>query len=253
MGRVMMGFGVLASVALAIMLAQVSPTPQTATGMTDMERQRIQSVVRDYVLDHGEMLPEAMERYERKQVTALLDQARPELETPFYGAVGGNRRGDVTLVVFFDFRCPYCHSARKDIDALIARDSGLRVVYRDFPVLDAPGRPPLSRAAAQLALAAAQQNRYVAFHDAVFDGPRPLTQESLVAAARRAGLNELAAANAARNPDVVEAINRNLELGQLLGVSGTPTYVIGPHVLSGADKARLLPDYIAQLRKGRRA
>ncbi len=212
------------------------------------QRKAMQAVVHDYILENPEILPEAIRRLEQKQISGLLGQVRDELQTPFYGALGGNPNGDVTLVVFFDYRCPYCHQAKAKIDALIAADSRLRVVYRDYPILDAPGSQPMSRMAAALSLAAARQNKYVAFHDALFAMPGPMTQEALVRAARAARLDERAAVASTSTKDVNEAINRNLELGRLLGISGTPAYVIGDKVLVGGDKVAELPDIIAAMR-----
>ena len=242
---------VLVSGLLAWPLWHVTPQDAATAGYTAAERARLESLIRSYVLDNGELLPEAMQRLERKQVSRLLASVRPELENPFHGAVGGNPKGDVTLVVFFDFRCPYCHQARRDIDALIKSDPGLRVVYHDFPVLDAPGTPPLSRVAASLALAAAKQNKYVAYHNALFDAPLPVTQESIVGAARKAGLDEARAVADSRSEEVAQAINRNLELGRLLNISGTPSYVLGGQVLIGGDKPKQLPALIAAMRSMR--
>ncbi len=212
------------------------------------ETRAMESVVRNYLLEHPEILPEAFAKLQEKQVSGLLSSVREELETPFYGAVGGNPKGDVTLVVFFDFRCPYCHQAKLRVDKLIESDSNLRVVYRDYPVLDSPGSPPMSRMASALALAAAKQNKYVAFHDALFSSSGPISQETLVRAARAAGLDERAAVANASAKDVAESINRNVELGRLLGVSGTPAYIIGNNVLMGGDKVTQLPTIIARLR-----
>jgi protein-disulfide isomerase len=212
------------------------------------DQRAMEAVVRNYLLEHPEILPEAFAKLQEKQVSGLLSSVREELETPFHGAIGGNPKGNVTLVVFFDFRCPYCHQAKLRVDKLIESDPNLRVVYRDYPILDSPGSPPMSRMAAALALAAAKQNKYVPFHDALFNSSGPVSQESLVRAARVAGLDERAAVSNAAAKDVAESINRNVELGRLLGVSGTPAYIIGNNVLMGGDKVAELPRLIARLR-----
>jgi protein-disulfide isomerase len=124
----------------------------------------------------------------------------------------------------------------------------LRVIYRDYPILDSPGSAPISRLAASLALAAAKQNKYVAFHDALFAAPAPMTQEVLVRAARTARLAEQEAVATSSSKEVAEAINRNIEIGRLLNISGTPAYVLGNDVLIGGDQVANLPRLIAKLR-----
>jgi protein-disulfide isomerase len=236
--------GVLA----ALGTAYVSSRPADARLPAPASNRAVEKVVRNYILENPEILPEAMMRLQEKESRRLLGSLRSELETPFHGAVGGNPRGNVTLVVFFDFRCPYCHHAKAEVDKLIQSDSQLRVVYRDYPILDSPGSAPISRLAASLALAAAKQNKYVAFHDALFAAPAPMTQEVLVRAARMAQLAEQEAVAASASKDVAEAINRNIEIGRLLNISGTPAYVLGNKVLIGGDKVAELPQLIAKLR-----
>jgi protein-disulfide isomerase len=239
----------VAALTATVMSRRTLPITDLPPATLAITQQRaMEKVVRNYILENPEILPEAIRRLEQKQITGLLGQVREELETPFHGAIGGNPKGDVTLMVFFDYRCPYCHQAKQQVDALIAADPNLRVVYRDYPILDAPGREPMSRMAAALSLAAAKQNKYVAFHDALFAASAPMSQETLVKAARTARLDERTAVANAGSKEVADAINRNVEIGRLLGLSGTPAYVIGNQVLTGGDKVEQLPDAIARLR-----
>jgi protein-disulfide isomerase len=228
--------------------SKLSDAHSAATVAPRGDQRAMEKVVHNYLLEHPEILPEAFARLQQKEVSGLLSNVREELETPFHGAIGGNPKGNVTLVVFFDFRCPYCYQAKLKVDGLIKADANLRVVYRDYPILDSPGSQPMSRMAASLALAAARQNKYVAFYDALFAGVGPMNQERLVRAARKAGLDERSAAASAAAKDVASSINRNIELGRLLGLSGTPAYVIGNNILMGGDKVVKLPEIISRLR-----
>lgn len=245
-------FCIAVSLAAAVALSQ--PQVLRSSGsLPSTQRQAIEKVIHDYLLEHPDILPRALKKLETGQLDKLLAQMGTELETPFYGAVDGNPNGDVTLVVFFDFRCPYCQIAKARVDALIQQDPQLRVVYRDFPILDHPGAEMLSRRAAELALAAARQNKYRAFHDAVFAAPKPFTLETIIKAARTAGLDEAAAVSDAQGPEVRAALDRNIEMARLLGIAGTPAYVLGRQVLSGADKPAQMPATIAALRAQRPA
>ncbi len=245
LSKILIGVGVLA----ALGAAYVTSLPQTADVPAPSGKPALEKVVRNYILNNPEILPEAMMRLQSRETSRMLASVRDELETPFHGAIGGNPQGDVTLVVFFDFRCPYCRNAKAEVDALIRSDRNLRVVYRDYPILDSSGSPPVSRLAASLALAAAKQNKYGAFHDALFEAQGPMTQEVLVQAARSARLAEQEAVATSGSKDVAEAINRNIEVGRLLGISGTPAYVIGEKVLIGGDTVAKLPSIIAALRR----
>ncbi len=204
--------------------------------------------IRQYILDHPEVLIQSVNGMNAREAGKALQNLRTELETPFPGAIAGNPNGDVTLVEFFDFRCPYCHTAHAEIAKVIAADSNVRVVYRDLPILDAPGRELLSRRAAQLALAAAKQGKYKAFYDRVFATPGRLTVESLIAAARAVGLDERRAARDAESEDVRIAIQRNLKLASSIGIDGTPGFVIGDELHAGAKSASDLLAAIARVR-----
>jgi protein-disulfide isomerase len=241
-------FGLI-GISAALVAAYASTRPAHIDDTSPVaQHSATEKIIRNYILNNPEILPEAIARLEQKQVRGLLSSVRGELEAPYHGAIGGNPQGDKTLVVFFDYRCPYCRAAKSKVDALIAADSNLRVVYRDYPILDSPGNQPLSRMAAALSLAAARQNKYVAFHDALFAAAGPINQEVLVRAARTAGLDERTAVADTITKDVNEAINRNITLGRMLGISGTPAYIIGDHVLIGGDKTEQVPAILSAMR-----
>lgn len=198
---------------------KVAPTDKAA----------VEKIVRDYILSHPEIIPEAINGMQSRDVAKLLRDNRTEVETPFPGAVAGNPSGDVTLVEFFDYACPYCRAAHLDIKRLVAADPKLRVVYRDFPVLTAG-----SAEAALAALSAAKQGRYAAFHDRVFETGGKIEHERIVALVRAAGLDERRTASDLASPALKAEIKKNLDLGRALGLTGTPSFVIGDRILSGA-------------------
>lgn len=223
----------------AVMLAgcggpKVAPTDKAA----------IERIVHDYILTHPEIIPEAMTGMQTRDVARLLKSNRAEVETPFPGAIAGNPAGDVTLVEFFDYACPYCRAAHDDIKQLIATDHGLKVVYREFPVLtEASGEAALA------ALSAAKQGRYTAFHDRMFETGGRVEHERTVALVRAAGLDERRTAADLTNPALKAEIKRNLDLGRALGLTGTPTFVVGDHILSGAVGHDKLAAAIAAARR----
>jgi protein-disulfide isomerase len=223
--------------------AVLAAGPTTVNGN---DKAAIEKIVREYILSHPEIIPEAMNRMQSREVTKLLASNRKEIETPFAGAEAGNPKGDVSVVVFFDFACPYCRQAHHDVEKLAAADKGVRVVYRDFPVLS-----PASDEAAMAALSAAQQGKYAKFHDAMFETPGKVAHERTIAVVRATGLNEVRTAHDLEAPALKAEIAKNLELGRALGLTGTPSYVIGNRILSGAVGFEKLKEAVDEARQAR--
>ena len=215
-----------------------------SAGIDGKERAAIEGLVRTYILEHPEVLPQAMERLQQREAAAQIAPMRGALETPFPGAVLGNPNGKVTLVEFTDFACTYCRQSVKALEGLIARNPDLRVVIRELPII-----APESAPAARMALAAAAQGRYAAFHKGMFEGARP-SEGSIAAAAGAAGMDLAAARTFAARSDVEDELKRNLEMARQLGVNGTPAWVIGERMIHGAVPAADLQAAIDAARKG---
>jgi protein-disulfide isomerase len=229
---------VAAGIGGAVLAAGTATAP-----VTPGDRAAIEKIVHDYIMAHPEIIPEAMARMQNREVEKLLASNRKEIQTPFAGAMAGNPKGDVTLVVFFDFACPYCRQGHADVAKLIASDPNVRVVFRDFPVLS-----PASDEAAMAALSAAQQGRYQKFHDAMFETPGKVTHERTVAIVRSSGLDEMKTARDLNSPALKAEIKKNLDLGRALGLTGTPSYVVGNQILAGAVGLDQLKDAVAAAR-----
>ena len=188
------------------------------------DQARIERVVHDYVLAHPEIIPQAMQKLQDQQSGQAVAANRDAITTPFGNAWAGNPRGDVTLVEYFDYNCGYCRASLPLIADLIRRDPKLRVVYRDLPILSDE-----SRIAARASLAAAQQGKFQRFHDALYAGG-PVSDASIKAAAARSGVS-LAAIDVAT---VDAEIAKNMQTAAKLGMNGTPSWVVGDRILSGA-------------------
>jgi protein-disulfide isomerase len=195
---------------------------------------------RDYLLAHPEVLPEAMDVLQQRDMVAKIEPLRDELETPFPGAVMGNPQGTITLVEFTDYACSFCRQSLADVEALIAANPQLRVVMREYPILSEG-----SADAARMALAAAAQGRYVAFHNAMFaaDGPSP---ENIAAAARSSGVDLERARAAIARGDYEGQLQNNVFLAQSMGFSGTPSWIVGNRVLNGAVGREAIAEAIAE-------
>lgn len=188
----------------------------------------VERIVHAYLLEHPEVLPEAVERLRQKEMAQQVSNIGPALSVPYPGAVLGNPKGTRTLVEFTDFACTYCRHSVADVDALIAADPQLRVVIRELPILT-----PQSADAARMAIAAAEQGRYPAFHHAMFAAGR-LDPQTIEAAARVAGLDMDRARKIAADPRTEAELAQNLDYARQLGISGTPAWIAGNTMLNGA-------------------
>ncbi|MGE0179560.1 MAG: DsbA family protein [Sphingomonas sp.] len=206
-------------------------------GFRSPDRAATEAIVRDYILAHGEIIPEAMERAQNRRSARSVDRHRSALETPFHGAWAGADDGDVVLVQFFDYSCGYCRQSNADVDRLLREDNRLRVVWRELPVLG-----PDSEAAARVSLAAAQQGRFRDFHTRMFMLGRP-TAGLLQQASQGSGVQP-----AAETAEMRTELARNIEMARAIGASGTPTFVVGDQVLQGAVGYEALRDAIRQAR-----
>lgn len=218
----------------AIVLAAQALRPAAAAGD-----------VRGYLLTHPEVIPEALQVLQDRETGKLVAANRSALTDPFPGAVGGNPKGGTTIVTYMDYACGYCRASLPELAKLVGEDGDIRVVYRELPILSAD-----SRTAAQWALAAAEQGRYMPFHTALFDAGRP-TEATIARAAAAAGLDMARARAAITSAPVAGELARNLDMARALGMSGTPAWVVGDRILSGAVGHNALQKAVAAARAKR--
>lgn len=149
-------------------------------------------------------------------------------ETP----TGGNPNGDLTIVDFFDYNCPYCKLAAKSLEKIVKIDGNIRLVYRDWPIL-----AETSIVGARLALAAKYQEQYLPVHHALMDIPgHGVSQEQMTEAVRHTGvdLKQLDTDLDRHADEIAGLIKRNLNTAQAIGLQGTPGFLIGPYKVNAA-------------------
>jgi len=225
-----------ATIALALLAGFSGAALWELTGMGGNQ-------TREYLLEHPEVLTEAVEELNRREMVAAIDPLRGELEKPFPGAVLGNPNGTITLVKFSDYACGFCRQSHEDVLALIADNPDLKVVLRDYPVLTEG-----SVDAARMALAAAQQGKFAAFHDAMFAAGSP-NDARIEAAANKAGVDLARARTQIAAGAFEPQLQNNVFLAQSIGVNSTPSWVIGDRILVGAQGAEKLARAIADARE----
>lgn len=229
----------LAGAAGTALATGVLGTPQ----VSDTERAKIELVVRDYILAHPEIIPEAMEKLQQREISKVVDTNRKRIETPFAGAWAGNERGDATLTIFFDYACGYCRASLPDVERLLKEDKQLKIVFRELPILSED-----SDLAARASLAAAAQGKFKAFHDALYAAGRP-TPQTIERVQKEVGIDASAAAKVQTSPEAQREIEGNVQLARDLRFSGTPSWVVGDQILNGAVGYDTLKKAIAEARK----
>lgn len=209
-------------------------------GFRAPDRAGTEAIVRDYLLNHGEIIFEAVERARSRQSARAVGGQRTALETPFHGAWAGAADADVVLVQLFDYSCGYCRQSNADVERLLREDSRLKVVWREYPVLG-----PASEAAARVSLAAARQGRFREFHARMFALGRP-TEALLLQAAQHAAVQA-----EPESAEIRSELSRNQQMGRAIEAQGTPTFIVGNEVLQGAVGYEALRDAIRRAREAR--
>jgi protein-disulfide isomerase len=198
----------------------------------------IEAVVRDYILAHPEIIGEALTtlqaRHEQEQKAsqaAAIKEMQEKLTDSPHQAILGNPKGAITLVEFFDYNCGYCRRAHPDMVALIKANPDLRLVMKEFPILSEGSVEAARVSVAVKDLAPASYER---FHEELFQQPGAANGAKALAIAEQLGLDVAALKKAGNKPDVTENFVEAQQLAQALGISGTPSYVIGGEVIPGA-------------------
>lgn len=218
-----------------------------------MSKEEFEDRVRDYLLENPEVLAEALGRLEQRELEAQRETVKSIVKIradDLYGdpdsPVAGNADGNVALVEFFDYNCPYCRRVTPTVEKAIAADPELRVVYKEFPILGAG-----SIAATKAALAARQQNKYAEIHDAFMAHKGKLDESSVIKVAASIGLDIEQLKTDMEDDKITKAISRNHDLARALHITGTPGFIIGDQLIPGAASLGTLQDAIQKVRKER--
>jgi protein-disulfide isomerase len=195
-------------------------------------------IVREGMLADPQILSDTADALRDAQYAPVLAANRGAIETPFATSWRGAAKPEVTLVEFFDYACPYCKASNPFVDRLLKEDDGLRVVYRELPILG-----PDSLTAARLSLEASKLGRFGRFHDTLWAAGRP-APETIAKASQAAGL----APQPKQDPAIEAELRQNFQLAGQLGATGTPLFVVGDRVMNGAVGYDVLKKAIADAR-----
>lgn len=210
----------------------VNPTSllaENAKAFTDAQKNEIQVIVKDYLIQNPEILLEVSKALQKKQQENMMSQASVAIEkyaeqlfssktSPFVG----NANGDVTVVEFFDYQCVHCKKMAPVLNELLSKNKNVKIVYKDFPIF---GKSSVF--ASEAALAAQMQGKYQALHEALITKSQRLSPAVVLKAADEVGINTTKLKADMKSETVQKALLENRQLAEKLKLMGTPAFVIG--------------------------
>lgn len=243
----------LAAFGLAPVLLFATPASLRAeepVAIAPENKAAIEEIIRNYILEHPEVVDEALQKLEQReqaqaaaQQKQAIRQAGEALRHDPDSPVIGNPEGDVVIVEFFDYRCPYCKQVAESLRKVVKEDGKIRLVMKELPILSQE-----SYLAATAALAAHAQGRYEDFHFALMTEPGTLSEETVFAVAEDLGLDLDRLRADMGSPKIARALEEVYALAQKIGVRGTPAFVIGEEFIPGAISIEAMKEKVAAAR-----
>lgn len=250
----MIRFARAALLAGSVLLGLAAAGPATAAdGFTDAQKSELGDLVRDYILDHPEIIQDALLALEEKkkqaeaaEMTQAISGMKDILYTSSRQAVLGDPKAPITLVEFFDYNCGYCKRALSDTLAMLESEKDVRIVLKEFPILG-PGSVEAARVAVAVNLVA--PDKYIGFHKALLGAKGHADEAAALDAVDEAGVDVDAVKAKMKDPEVASTLEEVYTMANRLGLSGTPTYVIGDEVVFGAVGVDELRTKVAAMRE----
>lgn len=230
---------------VAVLLAIGSTGDFNSRSSTSLDAQ-----LRAYLLANPEVLIDSVQGFESRQAAAqenelstfIVDNA-DEIFRSKTSPFTGNADGDVTIVEFFDYNCPYCRKALPILDEAAASDKNLRIVFKEWPILG-----PGSEEAARIALAAQVQGKYEPLHKALMGYSGRVDGAVALEVAADLGLDIDRLKAIAASPEIAKEIEQNMRMAGELRINGTPSFVIGEEIIRGLIDLDTLQQSIAKAR-----
>ncbi|MGH7153759.1 MAG: DsbA family protein [Acetobacteraceae bacterium] len=236
-------WGVLLFALLSSSVAPVGAAP--AQQFTPAQRAEIVQILREALTQDPSILRDAVAALQADEAKRQADKVLAQKDALISpdDPRAGNPHGDVTIVEFFDVRCPYCRKMEPDMARLLGDDHGVRLVYKDLPILG-----PASILGSRALLAAQKQGGYESLRTVLMQAPPQITEASIQAAAEKAGLDWPRLKQDMADPAIQKRLNANLDLARDLGIEGTPALVVGKQFIPGAVSLAELRQAVAEAR-----
>ncbi len=220
---------------LSLTAAIFLPTLASAQQSKDPEVERIEKIIRNYLLNNPELMVEVMRKLEQRQQEAEQRQRLSAIKThrkALFASANDyivNPTGKIPVVEFFDYQCGFCKRFLPNVVRLLRTDNTVRFVFKEFPILG-----EVSVVASRAALAAKMQGKYLEYHNALMSLRRGLTEDAIFQVAEDVGLDVARLKADMEKPEIEATIAANRDLATAMGIRGTPTVVVGEQVAPGA-------------------
>lgn len=240
----------LFSLLLSAGLLLIPATAKAESSFTPEQKAEIEAMFKDYILENGDVLIEALEKNQIEQQVKQLEEARKNIadSSEYLYNSGSPSTGpddaDITIVEFFDYNCGYCKRALTELQDVMKDDKKVKVVFKDMPILS-----PDSREAAKWALAAHQQDKYFEFHSALMNHQGAKNETAYKGIAKTLGLDIDKLEKDKESEEVRARIDKNLEMSVKLGIRGTPAFIIGSEFSPGYIPAAQIKAIIEKVRE----
>jgi protein-disulfide isomerase len=241
----------MAIAAAAMFMAAAAAQGAQAEPFSADQRQQIEGVVKDYLMAHPEVIQDVMTELEKRQQEAESEKHRTAVRennatllSSSHQVVLGNPQGNVTMVEFFDYNCGYCKRALPDMVELLKTNPDLKFILKEFPVLG-DGSVEAARVAVAVRMQDPSGKKYLEFHQKLLGGRGPADKAHALAAAKDVGFDMARIEKDMNSDEAKKTIDENLKLADAIGVSGTPTYVVGNEVVVGAVGLDALKEKLA--------
>ena len=195
----------------------------------------LEQKIRAFILNNPEVIVDSLQRYQQQQARIkeqdqqrLITELIPLFKQPNQFPAEGSKDDRLVIIEFLDYQCGFCKRAHGEIKKTIEAYADLRVIYVDTPILG-----PASKLAAQAVLAARDQGKYLALHNALLQNRGPLNESRLLDLAKKVGLDVARLQQQMTAPSINAQITRNLQIIERLGIRGTPAFIFGDRVVAG--------------------
>lgn len=230
-----------------------APAPVNLSVLTDEQKAAVEQIVRDLltkkepqlVYEAAKVVQDRQEAEELTKSQQALTANRDKVFNDPTSPVGGNLKGDVTVVEFFDYQCGYCKQVQEAVVKLLDTDKNIKIIYKEYPIL---GANSVTAAKVSLAVYKEDKSKYVKFHDALMSVKDHPNEEMIYKIAKDAGFDVDKLKKDAADPAIDAIVEADQKLGQEIGAKGTPTFVIGDKVYPAALPYEQLKDLVDKAR-----
>lgn len=242
----------LKMLATSSMLALAVFSAAPAVALDEQQKKEMGAFIREYLIENPEILIEAQNALEAKQQSKRVEQSmkgiadnRQQIFSSPTDITLGNPKGDVTVVEFFDYNCGYCKRALSDMEEILAKDKNVRFILKEFPILG-PDSLAAHRVANAVRLLAPE--KYAQFHRTLLGAEEHASEATAVAVATSLGLSEAAIRKSMAEKPNDDIVRQAYQLANSIGITGTPTYILGDEAVFGAVGSEMIEEKVANVR-----